>query len=49
VAVIIIIFIIVQTLAAIATHFAKKYARTSSDSGRVKSAETLELRAADAH
>lgn len=36
VAVIIIIFIIVQSLAAIATHFAKKFARTSSDTGRAK-------------
>jgi D-methionine transport system permease protein len=46
VAVIIIIFIIVQSLAAIATHFAKKFARESSDSGRVKSASSLELKAA---
>jgi len=46
VAVIIIIFIIVQSLAAIATHFAKKYARTSSDSGRIKAVESLELKAA---
>jgi len=46
VAVIIIIFIIVQSLAAIATHFAKKFARTSSDGGRVKAAEALELKAA---
>ena len=49
VAVIIIIFVIVQTLAAIATHFAKKYARTTSETGRLKTVETLELKVADAH
>jgi len=46
VAVIIIIFIIVQSLAAIATHFAKRFARTSSDTGRAKAVESLELKAA---
>lgn len=46
VAVIVIIFVIVQSLAAIATHFAKKFARTSSPEGRVGAAEKLELRAA---
>lgn len=45
VAVIIIIFIIVQSLAAVATHFAKKYARTASDAGRMTaaSADAAEL------
>ena len=44
VAVIIIIFVIVQSLAAVATHFAKKYARTSSPAGRMSAADALELR-----
>jgi D-methionine transport system permease protein len=45
VAVIIIIFIIVQSLAAVATHFAKKYARTASDTGRARGvADRADLR-----
>jgi D-methionine transport system permease protein len=45
VAVIIIIFIIVQSLAAVATHFAKKYARTASDTGRARAvADRADLR-----
>jgi D-methionine transport system permease protein len=46
VAVIIIIFIIVQSLAAIATHFAKRFARTSTDESRAAVAARIELSSA---
>jgi D-methionine transport system permease protein len=46
VAVIIIIFIIVQSLAAVATHFAKRLSRTSTDETRAAVAARIELSAA---
>lgn len=41
IAVIIIIFIIVQSLAAIATHFARKFARTSGESAKTEATNRL--------
>jgi D-methionine transport system permease protein len=46
VAVIIIIFIIVQSLAAVATHFAKRLSRTSTEETRAAVAARIELSAA---